>query len=146
MTAPKCDRPRADRQLCDRCGRYTRRAEPAPGFYKVCMPCRPLVLGPPPAAPVGVDLDALVAVDLADESWRQVADCRDTDPSVFFPVGTVEAQALYERARGVCAGCPSRLQCLAFGLGEDNGCWGGTSPRDRRRIRKALRERQERAA
>lgn len=136
----------AEMSLCDRCGRLTRKTSPAGQYAKVCTACRGLVLGPPPAAPLGVDLDALAAVDPADESWREAADCRDADPSVFFPAGMVEAQALYERARRVCDGCPSRLQCLAAGLREDNGCWGGTSPRDRRRVRKALAEHKRRAA
>ncbi|MGY1605279.1 WhiB family transcriptional regulator [Geodermatophilus sp. SYSU D00815] len=72
-------------------------------------------------------------MDLGDESWRLDALCAETDPEAFFP----EKGGSTREAKRVCAGCPVRLQCLEFALGNDErfGIWGGLSERERRRIR-----------
>lgn len=45
-------------------------------------------------------------------------------------------------ARQVCAVCPVRLECLqyalTFGRDRDHGIYGGTTSRERRRLRAAL--------
>jgi WhiB family redox-sensing transcriptional regulator len=73
-----------------------------------------------------------------DESWRQAALCAETDPEAFFP----EKGGSTREAKRVCAGCPVRLQCLEYALGNDErfGIWGGLSERERRRLRLARRE------
>ena len=59
--------------------------------------------------------------------------CRDSHPSVFFPLDEAGAR----HARAVCARCPVRAECLAFAVrnGLHDGIWGGTSERERRAMR-----------
>ena len=69
----------------------------------------------------------------ADESWRLDGLCAETDPEAFFP----EKGGSTRDAKRVCAGCPVRLECLEYALGNDErfGIWGGLSERERRRVR-----------
>ena len=50
-----------------------------------------------------------------------------------------------KQARALCAECRVRDECLAFALEDldaiDNGIWGGTSPRERREIKRTRRKR-----
>jgi WhiB family redox-sensing transcriptional regulator len=58
---------------------------------------------------------------------------------LFFPErGDFHGVALAKR---VCAGCVVRDECLAFAVDnrEEVGVWGGTSPKERRSIRRARR-------
>jgi len=74
-----------------------------------------------------------------DESAQAV--CAQTDPDVFFP----DRGGSNRDAKLICNGdprretkpCPIRLRCLEVALanGYDEGIWGGTSPRERRRMR-----------
>ena len=51
--------------------------------------------------------------DLAD--WRSNAACRDTDPDLFFPVGTTgPAIEQIESAKAVCQQCEAQAACLEF--------------------------------
>ncbi len=72
--------------------------------------------------------------------WRDVAACRDTDPDLFFPVGStgLAAQQIVA-AKAVCARCPSQARCLQFAIenNQDSGVWGGTSEDERRVLRRA---------
>ena len=71
--------------------------------------------------------------------WRDVAMCRDTDPSLFFPVGaTGAALDQIAAAKGVCMQCAARPECLEFALesNQDSGVWGGLSEDERRQIRR----------
>ncbi len=80
-----------------------------------------------------------------DTSWRGVAACRDTDPDLFFPVGTTGlAVVQIEEAKAVCMGCPARVQCLEFSLraNQDSGVWGGTSEEERRQLRRRFLSRR----
>ena len=75
-----------------------------------------------------------------DMSWRATAACRDTDPQLFFPVGTTgPAITQIEQAKSVCGTCNSKDICLQFALhtNQDTGVWGGTSEEERRKIRRA---------
>lgn len=75
-----------------------------------------------------------------DSKWRDDAACRNTDPDVFFPVGTTgEAVAENKAAIAVCQRCPVRERCLEFAMATNqrDGVWGGTSEEDRRRMRSA---------
>ena len=80
-----------------------------------------------------------LALGSADYSWRVNANCRDTDPELFFPIGTT-GQALLQiaKAKEVCSGCAVKSQCLDFALetNQDSGIWGGTSEEERRNIRR----------
>jgi WhiB family redox-sensing transcriptional regulator len=65
------------------------------------------------------------------------------DPDLFFP----ERGQSCTEAKAICAGCPVRTECLDFAIVscEQFGIWGGTSERERRRIRRQ-RNRAARAA
>ena len=71
--------------------------------------------------------------------WRHRARCRDVDPELFFPVGTTgPAEAQVQAAKAICANCPVKAECLAWALrvGEPDGIWGGTTPEERRYLRR----------
>lgn len=69
--------------------------------------------------------------------WRALGACRGIDPAIFFP----ERGESCVEAKAVCAGCPVRGECLDFALdvGEHFGIWGGTSERERQRMRRGRR-------
>ncbi len=74
--------------------------------------------------------------------WQDKAACRDTDPALFFPIGTTgPAIDQIDSAKEVCLTCMSRDACLEFALAtnQDTGVWGGTSEEERRVIRRRLR-------
>jgi WhiB family redox-sensing transcriptional regulator len=76
----------------------------------------------------------------ADYAWRSDALCRDTDPELFFPVGTTgQALLQIDHAKRVCGECAVRSECLDFALAtnQDAGIWGGLSEEERRNIRRA---------
>ncbi len=85
----------------------------------------------------------------ADYGWRHQALCRDTDPELFFPVGTTGAALLQiDQAKSVCRQCPAQRECLEFALAtnQDSGIWGGTSEEERRALRRAYVAREKAAA
>ena len=84
-----------------------------------------------------------------NDDWRDHAACRDTNPDLFFPVGTTgPAIEQIDQAKKVCRECPSQSACLDFALvtNQDSGVWGGTSEEERRKIRRAWLARQKRAS
>lgn len=85
--------------------------------------------------------------DVAD--WRDHAACRDTDPDLFFPIGTTgPAIEQIESAKSVCYQCDAQTSCLEFALAtnQESGIWGGTSEEERRKLRKAWLDRRRRAS
>lgn len=71
--------------------------------------------------------------------WRDQAACRDTDPDLFFPVGTTgPAIEQIRSAKEVCEACEVRQPCLDYALStnQDSGVWGGTSEDERRALRR----------
>jgi WhiB family redox-sensing transcriptional regulator len=90
-------------------------------------------------------LASSLALANAQYAWRKYALCRDTDPDLFFPVGTTgQALVQIERAKQVCAQCPVSQDCLDFALetNQDSGIWGGTSEEERRKLRREYVARQ----
>ncbi|WP_419926142.1 WhiB family transcriptional regulator [Candidatus Poriferisocius sp.] len=84
----------------------------------------------------------------AAEDWRCQAACRDTDPDLFFPVGSTGlALEQIESAKVVCQQCNSQTACLEFALAtnQDSGVWGGKSEDERRQLRR-LRVAEQRQA
>lgn len=79
-------------------------------------------------------------LDLTTQTWRDDAACIGFPFAIFFP----ERGETTRPAKEICATCTVRWECLeyAFVFREKHGIWGGTSGRDRRRIRRAggLRE------
>lgn len=73
------------------------------------------------------------------EDWRDRALCTEVDMDLFFPEsfdywGSVAAKR-------ICAGCEVKAECLDFALRKHitQGIWGGTSERERRKLRKERR-------
>jgi WhiB family transcriptional regulator, redox-sensing transcriptional regulator len=73
----------------------------------------------------------------ASAAFMAFGACRGADPDLFFP----DRGESLEPAKAVCAECVVRDECLEFALaaGERFGVWGGTSERERRRIRRQRR-------
>lgn len=82
--------------------------------------------------------------------WFSFASCRpeyadrplDEWVDMFFPS---RGQSNSE-AREICAECPARDACADHGLAEHHGVWGGTSERERRRLRRKLAQHTSPAA
>lgn len=90
-----------------------------------------------------------LALGSADYTWRKDAICRDTDPDLFFPVGTTGfALVQIDRAKQVCGECPVNEDCLQYAIetNQDSGIWGGTSEEERRQIRRRMAGRATKAA
>ena len=78
-------------------------------------------------------------------NWRAASACLNTDPDVFFPVaaaGTAASKQVSLALR-ICEGCAVRQHCLDFAMrsGEKDGIWGGTTPEERIRARRASHRR-----
>jgi len=82
--------------------------------------------------------------------WRELAACRDSEPNLFFPVGTTgSALEQIAAAKAICAECSVREACLQYALeaNQEAGVWGGYAEDERRRLRKRwLAERRRRAS
>lgn len=73
-------------------------------------------------------------------SWVDRAACHGEDPDMFFEVADSEcALDRTHEALRVCARCPVAAECLRWALstGQAHGVWGGTTPRQRRLLRRA---------
>jgi len=82
------------------------------------------------------------------DAWRNRSACRDSDPEVFFPIGsTGPALDQIETAQRICTACTVRDECLEFSLAtnQEAGVWGGTTEEERRKLRKAWLAKQRRA-
>ncbi|CAN5689922.1 N/A [soil metagenome] len=92
---------------------------------------------------------ALLSLSIESGTWRKYAACRDTDPDLFFPVGTTgPAVEQIDSAKTVCQQCDAQSDCLEYALAtnQDSGVWGGTSEEERRKLRKQWLARQRRAS
>ena len=74
----------------------------------------------------------------ASPGFMDLGSCRGMDPEVFFP----DRGESLAPAKAICADCIVRDECLEYALDnrERFGVWGGTSERERRRLRRARRE------
>ena len=72
---------------------------------------------------------------IAPPAWTTAALCAQVDSELFYP----EAGAPNRDAKQVCAGCNVRAECLAYAIAHRERCgvWGGTTERERRRMRRA---------
>lgn len=63
-------------------------------------------------------------------------------PDIFFPedLGLQQDYAMKRlaenTAREICMRCPVIAKCLKVGMFEDYGIWGGTTPEQRKKLRK----------
>lgn len=87
-------------------------------------------------------------VTIPDFILEDDANCASTDPEIFYaeeiyvpgkvmPIGSKYA---YEsQAKSICHECPLINKCLEFALDNyEMGIWGGTTERDRQRLRSRL--------
>jgi hypothetical protein len=79
-----------------------------------------------------------------DPTWSLRGACRSAgvDPDTFWP----HPKQPCGPALAVCAGCPVQDPCLATALtvGDCDGVWGATTPRERRAMLAAWRQRSPR--
>ncbi len=81
--------------------------------------------------------------------WRESAACRDSEPTLFFPVGTTGlAVEQIEEAKDICSACLVTEECLQYALqtNQEAGVWGGYAEDERRRLRKRWLAERRRAA
>ena len=81
------------------------------------------------------DMALVPLSDVEELAWQERALCAQTDPEVFFPNkggSTLDA-------RRVCKRCDVVAECLAYALrtNQQDGIWGGTSPVQRAKMRRA---------
>lgn len=78
-----------------------------------------------------------------DHAWQDRARCLGVEPELFYP----QKGDSLEPAKRICASCPVQRDCLQYALehNERYGIWGGTSERERRRLRRARRLAREAA-
>ena len=63
--------------------------------------------------------------------------CREVGIEFFFPEDRGNGSDTYTFARKICSGCVVKEQCLEWAIRhEDHGMWGGTTPTERRKIRR----------
>ncbi len=84
----------------------------------------------------GQDLDLYLRRVTERPPWMARAACRGVDRSLFFP----ERGGDGVKAKAICAGCPVRAECLDYALAdvELRGTWGGTSPGERKALRRGI--------
>lgn len=66
--------------------------------------------------------------------WQDYARCAESDAEIFFP----EKGGSTKAAKKICRSCEVRKPCLEDALAHDERCgiWGGTSDRERRKLRR----------
>ena len=79
---------------------------------------------------------SIFTVELSTEWCKWGVCAQATDPDVFYSNGSTGQ----ETAKGLCASCPVRSECLEFALmafvpTDDHGIWGGTTRDERKRLR-----------
>jgi WhiB family transcriptional regulator, redox-sensing transcriptional regulator len=90
-----------------------------------------------------------LSLSIERDDWRDHSACRDTDPDLFFPVGTTgPAIEQIENAKAVCRQCDVQKACLDYALAtnQDSGIWGGTSEEERRALRRQYVARRKASA
>src|SRR5262245_56070614 len=70
---------------------------------------RRLNVGPIRGGIVALTTSRSLALSVQNDDWRELSACRDTDPDLFFPVGTTgPAIEQIENAKAVCRECEVR--------------------------------------
>lgn len=74
-------------------------------------------------------------IPLESAQWMSQAACLNADREVFFP----EKGGPGDDAKRICAHCPVVQECLDWALAlpaDTVGVWGGTTPKERRTLRR----------
>ena len=68
--------------------------------------------------------------------------CKTVDPDLFFPDDYLNKEQI-EQVKAICNDCWIKDKCLSFAMDnkEREGIWGGTTPADRKRLRRKARAR-----
>ncbi len=84
------------------------------------------------------DVELRSLLEAVRPAWTRDAACQETPGVSFFP----KVGASVEPARRVCADCLVRQECLDHALVNNirHGVWGGTSERERKRLRTSRRQ------
>jgi hypothetical protein len=77
---------------------------------------------------------AIQKIDQHSIYWESAA-CRGKDQDLFFPKD-VSNEMAYDAGKTICSNCSMREDCLAYGLREEMGLWGGMTPNERRRYKR----------
>ncbi|MDX6741914.1 WhiB family transcriptional regulator [Actinocorallia sp. A-T 12471] len=75
----------------------------------------------------------------ADDHWTDLSECAGSDPELFYPISEFgPARAQVAEAKRICFRCAVAAECLDWALraGEPVGIWGGTTPEERRYLRR----------
>lgn len=71
------------------------------------------------------------------DNWLDSAACVGIDANMFFvDCKSKRNQETVEFVLSVCRDCPVRKTCLEVNFNEEFGIWGGTTPEDRKRMKK----------
>lgn len=77
--------------------------------------------------------DLLRDMATSDLAWMDFRACAEIDPELWFP----HKGGNPEPAKAVCFNvCTVRQECLAFGLNDEFGVWGGLTESERRQLRR----------
>lgn len=70
--------------------------------------------------------------------WTTAAACKGRPDLFFESLGEIYPQKMRREseAKAVCRTCPVRQPCLAEGMNEDYGIWGGYTETERKRLRR----------
>lgn len=74
--------------------------------------------------------------------WHKNAACKGEGPEMFYPE---PGRRDYAAIKQKCSTCTVRIECLAYGIDDPHGWWGGLSPRQRQRRRRGIVEKIGRA-
>jgi WhiB family redox-sensing transcriptional regulator len=75
-----------------------------------------------------------IAALLKRPAWQADAACRGRAVDTFFPGANEDLADII----AICRGCPVKTECLNYALEDPSlkGVWGGTSARERSRLRR----------
>ena len=71
--------------------------------------------------------------------WMRRAACHGKPTEMFFPPRGGDTST----PKAICAECPVRKECLAYGMNERQGIFGGLTERERRALRSQRRRERE---
>jgi hypothetical protein len=66
--------------------------------------------------------------------WDDYALCKGKHLDIWYPpIDALDHNRYYTVAKWVCERCPVKDVCFDEGQGEEFGCWGGQTPKERRK-------------